>query len=470
MNGFTQLGLVEMTRKRTRESLAHVLCEPCPTCQRPRRGQDARRRSATTSCARSCARRGSSTPREFRILASQSVIDMFLDEEIAEPRAARRLHRQADLAAGRDDLHAGAVRHRADLTAALAQASRRNRIDDSQALVRRARMGGAPVPAQARRARPFRGRTASCRGAAGWRSRRGLAVARLPGLRAARLRRLEARGRCWCCCHGCRQTPRISPQARASRRSPTATAGWCCCRGSRAQPTRGAAGTGSTSRPVARPRRSGDRRRADPRRAPSLPRAPASAIFVAGMSAGGCARRRARPALSERCSRGVAVHSGVACGAASSAVAAMQVMRTAPTTTSSRSPRRARGCASACAAVSRCWSCTAATTDVVASVNAAAAGAPVPALQRAPRRRGRRLPTTLPLARPGATRQLAPATPRRRAIEYVDGRARWFAACRVDGLGHAWSGGDARLPVQRSAAGPTRSRCSVLSLATIRSA
>ena len=32
VNGFTQLGLVEMTRKRTRESLAHVLCEPCSTC------------------------------------------------------------------------------------------------------------------------------------------------------------------------------------------------------------------------------------------------------------------------------------------------------------------------------------------------------------------------------------------------------------------------------------------------------
>ncbi|MDB5900847.1 MAG: ribonuclease, Rne/Rng family domain protein, partial [Ramlibacter sp.] len=30
--GFSQLGLVEMTRKRTRESLAHLLCEPCPVC------------------------------------------------------------------------------------------------------------------------------------------------------------------------------------------------------------------------------------------------------------------------------------------------------------------------------------------------------------------------------------------------------------------------------------------------------
>ena len=32
INGFTQLGLVEMTRKRTRESIEHVLCGTCPTC------------------------------------------------------------------------------------------------------------------------------------------------------------------------------------------------------------------------------------------------------------------------------------------------------------------------------------------------------------------------------------------------------------------------------------------------------
>ena len=30
--GFTSLGLVEMTRKRTRESLEHVLCDECPVC------------------------------------------------------------------------------------------------------------------------------------------------------------------------------------------------------------------------------------------------------------------------------------------------------------------------------------------------------------------------------------------------------------------------------------------------------
>lgn len=32
VHGFTQLGLVEMTRKRTRESIEHVLCSTCPTC------------------------------------------------------------------------------------------------------------------------------------------------------------------------------------------------------------------------------------------------------------------------------------------------------------------------------------------------------------------------------------------------------------------------------------------------------
>jgi len=32
INGFSTLGLVEMTRKRTRESLEHVLCGECPTC------------------------------------------------------------------------------------------------------------------------------------------------------------------------------------------------------------------------------------------------------------------------------------------------------------------------------------------------------------------------------------------------------------------------------------------------------
>ncbi|MBP3194329.1 MAG: Rne/Rng family ribonuclease [Cardiobacteriaceae bacterium] len=33
ISSITPLGIVEMTRKRTRESLRHTLCEPCPTCK-----------------------------------------------------------------------------------------------------------------------------------------------------------------------------------------------------------------------------------------------------------------------------------------------------------------------------------------------------------------------------------------------------------------------------------------------------
>jgi ribonuclease G len=80
INGFTSLGLVEMTRKRTRESLSHVLCESCPTCQG--RGQI---KTAQTTCyeiLRGLIRESRQfNAREFRILASQTVIDLFLDEE-----------------------------------------------------------------------------------------------------------------------------------------------------------------------------------------------------------------------------------------------------------------------------------------------------------------------------------------------------------------------------------------------------
>ncbi len=82
INGFTQLGLVEMTRKRTRESLAHVLCEPCPTCQG--RGEI---KTAQTMCyeiLREIVREAKQfNPREMRILAAPSVTDLFLEEESA---------------------------------------------------------------------------------------------------------------------------------------------------------------------------------------------------------------------------------------------------------------------------------------------------------------------------------------------------------------------------------------------------
>lgn len=80
VNGFTTLGLVEMTRKRMRESLSHILCEPCPTC-----GGRGEIRTAQTICyeiLRELLRESRQfNANEFRILASQQVVDMFLDEE-----------------------------------------------------------------------------------------------------------------------------------------------------------------------------------------------------------------------------------------------------------------------------------------------------------------------------------------------------------------------------------------------------
>lgn len=80
VNGYTQLGLVEMTRKRTRDSLAHQVCEPCPTCQS--RGHVRTNKSICYDILREILREAKQfNPREFRILASQGVIDLFLEEE-----------------------------------------------------------------------------------------------------------------------------------------------------------------------------------------------------------------------------------------------------------------------------------------------------------------------------------------------------------------------------------------------------
>jgi len=80
LSGFTQLGLVEMTRKRTRESLAHVLCEPCPTCQG--RGQVKTARSVCYDILREILREARQfEPKEFRVVASAAVVEMLLDEE-----------------------------------------------------------------------------------------------------------------------------------------------------------------------------------------------------------------------------------------------------------------------------------------------------------------------------------------------------------------------------------------------------
>ncbi len=80
ISDFSALGLVEVTRKRTRESLANVLCEPCPACHG--KGIVKTPRTIAYDILRELLREAKQfNPREFRILASQLVIDLFLEEE-----------------------------------------------------------------------------------------------------------------------------------------------------------------------------------------------------------------------------------------------------------------------------------------------------------------------------------------------------------------------------------------------------
>jgi ribonuclease G len=78
----SSLGLVEMTRKRTRESLEHILCAPCPACSG--RGS---MKTAETVCYevfREIMREARQfEARKLLVLASQEVVDLLLDEESA---------------------------------------------------------------------------------------------------------------------------------------------------------------------------------------------------------------------------------------------------------------------------------------------------------------------------------------------------------------------------------------------------
>ena len=76
----TSLGLVQLTRKRTRESLEHILCEECPTCK----GKGSIKAAETV-----CYEIFREILREVRqfdankllVVASQPVVDMLLDNE-----------------------------------------------------------------------------------------------------------------------------------------------------------------------------------------------------------------------------------------------------------------------------------------------------------------------------------------------------------------------------------------------------
>ncbi len=82
ISNVSPLGLVEMTRKRTRESLEHILCDPCPTC-----GGRGSIKSADTVCYeifREILREARQFDTErLLVIASQEVIDQLVNEESA---------------------------------------------------------------------------------------------------------------------------------------------------------------------------------------------------------------------------------------------------------------------------------------------------------------------------------------------------------------------------------------------------
>jgi len=80
VSGFSALGLVELTRKRTRESLAQLLCEPCSHCQG--KGIVNTARSVAYNILREILREARQfSPKEFRVLAPPAVVDLLQEEE-----------------------------------------------------------------------------------------------------------------------------------------------------------------------------------------------------------------------------------------------------------------------------------------------------------------------------------------------------------------------------------------------------
>jgi ribonuclease G len=78
--GITELGLVQMTRKRTRESLEQVLCEPCHCCQG--RGKLKTPETICYEIFREILREARAYQAVgYRVLANQRVVDRLLDEE-----------------------------------------------------------------------------------------------------------------------------------------------------------------------------------------------------------------------------------------------------------------------------------------------------------------------------------------------------------------------------------------------------
>ena len=82
ISSVSPLGLVEMTRKRTRESLEHLLCQACPTCEG--RGFVKTAETVCYEIFREILRQSRQFEcQELMVLAHQDVIERLLDEESA---------------------------------------------------------------------------------------------------------------------------------------------------------------------------------------------------------------------------------------------------------------------------------------------------------------------------------------------------------------------------------------------------
>lgn len=78
--GVSELGLVEMTRKRTRESLEHIMCEPCPCCDG--KGYAKSPESVCYEIFREIIRESKQyETTQFLVLASQDIIDRLNDQD-----------------------------------------------------------------------------------------------------------------------------------------------------------------------------------------------------------------------------------------------------------------------------------------------------------------------------------------------------------------------------------------------------
>ncbi len=80
VNDFSPLGLLEMTRKRTRESLERTLCHSCPVCEG--RGTVKTPQTVAYEIFREITRMARQfDAAQYRVIASEAVVDYILDEE-----------------------------------------------------------------------------------------------------------------------------------------------------------------------------------------------------------------------------------------------------------------------------------------------------------------------------------------------------------------------------------------------------